>query len=151
MTKLFQPYQLQTISLKNRIVMAPMCMYSAKDDGLVTPFHYVHYATRAAGQVSLILLEATAVVPEGRISSNDLGIWDDAHIEGLQQLVSAMHAYGAKTGIQLAHAGRKATVEGEIFAPSAIAFSDAYQTPSEMTLADIDYVIEAFKKAAVRA
>ena len=151
MTKLFQPYQLQTISLKNRIVMAPMCMYSAKDDGLVTPFHYVHYATRAAGQVGLILLEATAVVPEGRISSNDLGIWDDAHIEGLQQLVSAMHAYGAKTGIQLAHAGRKATVEGEIFAPSAIAFSDAYQTPSEMTLADIDYVIEAFKKAAVRA
>ena len=151
MTKLFQPYQLQTISLKNRIVMAPMCMYSAKDDGLVTPFHHVHYATRAAGQVGLILLEATAVVPEGRISSNDLGIWDDAHIEGLQQLVSAMQAYGAKTGIQLAHAGRKAAVEGEIFAPSAIAFSDAYQTPSEMTLADINYVIEAFKKAAVRA
>lgn len=151
MTKLFQPYQLQTISLKNRIVMAPMCMYSAKDDGLVTPFHHVHYATRAAGQVGLILLEATAVVPEGRISSNDLGIWDDAHIEGLQQLVSAMQAYGAKTGIQLAHAGRKAAVEGEIFAPSAIAFSDAYKTPSEMTLADINYVIEAFKKAAVRA
>jgi len=151
LTKLFQPYQLQTISLKNRIVMAPMCMYSAKDDGLVTPFHHVHYATRAAGQVGLILLEATAVVPEGRISSNDLGIWDDAHIEGLQQLVSAMQAYGAKTGIQLAHAGRKAAVEGEIFAPSAIAFSDAYQTPSEMTLADINYVIEAFKKAAVRA
>ncbi|MFJ7666211.1 NADPH dehydrogenase NamA [Lysinibacillus sp. NPDC097195] len=151
MTKLFEPYQLQSISLKNRIVMAPMCMYSAKEDGFVTPFHHVHYATRAAGQVGLILLEATAVVPEGRISSNDLGIWDDAHVDGLQQLVSSMQAYGAKTGIQLAHAGRKATVEGDIFAPSAIAFSEAYQTPSEMTLADIDYVIEAFKKAAVRA
>ena len=151
MTKLFEPYQLQSITLKNRIVMAPMCMYSAKEDGLVTPFHLVHYATRAAGQIGLILLEATAVVPEGRISSNDLGIWDDTHIEGLQQLVTNMHAYGAKTGIQLAHAGRKATVEGDIFAPSAMAFSDAYKTPREMTLADIDNVIEAFKNAAVRA
>ena len=151
MTKLFEPYQLQSITLKNRIVMAPMCMYSAKEDGLVTPFHLVHYATRAAGQIGLILLEATAVVPEGRISSNDLGIWDDAHIEGLQQLVTNMQAYGAKTGIQLAHAGRKATVEGDIFAPSAMAFSDAYKTPREMTLADIDNVIEAFKNAAVRA
>ena len=151
MTKLFEPFQLQSITLKNRIVMAPMCMYSAKEDGLVTPFHLVHYATRAAGQIGLILLEATAVVPEGRISSNDLGIWDDTHIEGLQQLVTNMHAYGAKTGIQLAHAGRKATVEGDIFAPSAMAFSDAYKTPREMTLADIDNVIEAFKNAAVRA
>ena len=151
MIKLFEPYQLQSIKLKNRIVMAPMCMYSAKEDGLVTPFHLVHYATRAAGQIGLIVLEATAVVPEGRISSNDLGIWDDAHIEGLQQLVTNMQDYGAKTGIQLAHAGRKATVDGEIFAPSAIAFSDEYKTPSEMTLDDINYVIEAFKKAAVRA
>ncbi len=151
MIKLFEPYQLQSIKLKNRIVMAPMCMYSAKEDGLVTPFHLVHYATRAAGQIGLIVLEATAVVPEGRISSNDLGIWDDAHIEGLQQVVTNMQAYGAKTGIQLAHAGRKATVDGEIFAPSAIAFSDEYKTPSEMTLDDIDYVVEAFKKAAIRA
>lgn len=151
MTKLFEPYILQSISLKNRIVMAPMCMYSAQDDGLVTPFHQVHYATRAAGQVGLIILEATGIVPEGRISNKDLGIWDDAHIEGLRQLVDGMKAYGAKTGIQLAHAGRKATVEGEIFAPSAIAFSNDYQTPTEMTIEDIEYVVEAFKKAAVRA
>ncbi|KOP78438.1 NADPH dehydrogenase [Lysinibacillus sp. FJAT-14745] len=151
MAKLFEPYQLQNISLKNRVVMAPMCMYSAQDDGLVTPFHQVHYATRAAGQVGLIIVEATGVVPEGRISSNDLGIWDDAHIEGLSQLVQGMKAYGAKTGIQLAHAGRKATVDGEIFAPSAIAFSDVYKTPTEMTLEDIEYVVEAFKQAAVRA
>lgn len=151
MAKLLEPYQLQTISLKNRVVMAPMCMYSAKDDGLVTPFHQVHYATRAAGQVGLIIVEATGVVPEGRISSNDLGIWDDAHIEGLRQLVQGMKAYGAKTGIQLAHAGRKATVDGQIFAPSAIAFSDAYKTPTEMTLEDIEYVVDAFKQAAVRA
>ncbi len=131
--------------------MAPMCMYSAQDDGMVTPFHLVHYATRAAGQVGLIILEATGVVPEGRISNKDLGIWDDAHIEGLSQLVEGMKAYGAKTGIQLAHAGRKATVDGEIFAPSAIAFSSDYKTPIEMTEEDILYVIEAFKQAAVRA
>ncbi|MFC9538774.1 NADPH dehydrogenase NamA [Lysinibacillus sp. NPDC056959] len=151
MAKLFEPYQLQNISLKNRVVMAPMCMYSAQNDGLVTPFHQVHYATRAAGQVGLIIIEATGVVPEGRISSKDLGIWDDAHIEGLRQLVQGMKAYGARTGIQLGHAGRKATVDGEIFAPSAITFSDDYKTPTEMTLEDIEYVVEAFKQAAVRA
>ena len=151
MSKLFEPYTLQSITLKNRVVMAPMCMYSAQDDGMVTPFHFVHYATRAAGQVGLIILEATGVVPEGRISNKDLGIWDDAHIEGLSQLVEGMKAYGAKTGIQLAHAGRKATVDGEIFAPSAIAFSSDYKTPTEMTEEDIHYVIEAFKQAAIRA
>ncbi|MET4563126.1 NADPH2 dehydrogenase [Lysinibacillus parviboronicapiens] len=151
MTKLFKPYQLQNISLKNRIVMAPMCMYSAQDDGFVTPFHVVHYATRAAGQVGLIVVEATGVVPEGRISNKDLGIWDDTHIAGLTQLVDGMKAYGAKTAIQLAHAGRKATVDGEIFAPSAVAFSDAYKTPTEMTLEDIQKVIEAYKQAAIRA
>lgn len=76
MSKLFEPYTLQSITLKNRVVMAPpMCMYSAQDDGMVTPFHFVHYATRAAGQVGLIILEATGVVPEGRISNKDLGIW----------------------------------------------------------------------------
>ncbi len=131
--------------------MAPMCMYSAEDDGLVTPFHQVHYATRAAGQVGLIILEATGVVPEGRISNKDLGIWDDAHIDGLRQLVEGMKAYGAKTGIQLGHAGRKATVEGEIFAPSAIAFSSDYQTPTAMSEENIQHVIEAFKLAAIRA
>lgn len=131
--------------------MAPMCMYSAQEDGLVAPFHLVHYATRAAGQVGLIIVEATGVVPEGRISNKDLGIWDDAHIEGLCQLVEGMKAYGAKAGIQLAHAGRKATVDGEIFAPSAIAFSDDYKTPTAMTEEDILNVIEAFKQAAIRA
>lgn len=151
MSKLFEPYQLQSISLKNRVVMAPMCMYSAEDDGLVTPFHQVHYATRAAGQVGLIILEATGVVPEGRISNKDLGIWDDAHIDGLRQLVEGMKAYGAKTGIQLGHAGRKATVEGEIYAPSAIAFSSDYQTPTAMSEENIQHVIEAFKLAAIRA
>ncbi|MEK5232343.1 NADPH dehydrogenase NamA [Lysinibacillus sp. FSL K6-0232] len=151
MSKLFEPYQLQSITLKNRVVMAPMCMYSAQEDGLVTPFHLVHYATRAAGQVGLIIVEATGVVPEGRISNKDLGIWDDAHIEGLRQLVDGMKAYGAKAGIQLAHAGRKATVDGEIFAPSAIAFSEDYKTPTAMTEDDIHHVIEAFKQAAIRA
>jgi len=151
LSKLFEPYPLQSISLKNRVVMAPMCMYSAEDDGMVTPFHKVHYATRAAGQVGLIILEATGVVPEGRISNKDLGIWDDAHIEGLRELVEGVKVYGAKAGIQLGHAGRKAAVDGEIFAPSAIAFNQDYQTPTEMTEDDIHHVIEAFKQAAIRA
>ena len=151
MSKLFEPYQLQSLTLKNRIVMAPMCMYSAEDDGFVTPFHTVHYASRAAGQVGLIILEATGVLPEGRISNKDLGIWDDAHIEGLAKVVGNIKSYGTKAGIQLAHAGRKSTVKGEIFAPSARAFSEDYQTPTEMTIHDIENVIQAFKLAAIRA
>lgn len=151
MVKLFQPYQLQSIQLKNRIVMAPMCMYEAKDDGFVQPFHIVHYASRAMGQVGLILLEATAIRPEGRISNRDLGIWSDAHIQGLSELVRQMKAFHAKTGIQLAHAGRKATVEGPTYAPSAIAFNETYKTPIEMTKEDIAYVIQAFKQGAIRA
>ena len=77
MTKLFETYQLRNIQLKNRIVMAPMCMYEANETGFVQPFHVVHYASRAMGQVGLVMLEATAVLPEGRISGRDLGIWSD--------------------------------------------------------------------------
>jgi NADPH2 dehydrogenase len=131
--------------------MAPMCMYEAKEDGFVQPFHIVHYASRAVGGTALILLEATAVVPEGRITYQDLGIWTDAHIEGLTQLTEQLKQYGAVPGIQLAHAGRKATVDGDIFAPSAIAFNENYKTPNEMTVDQIDKVTQAFKDAAKRA
>ncbi|MFE8702569.1 NADPH dehydrogenase NamA [Cytobacillus sp. FJAT-54145] len=150
--KLFSPYTIKDVTFKNRIVMAPMCMYSShKEDGKVENFHLTHYVSRAVGQVGLIIQEATAVTPQGRISPQDLGIWDDDHIEGLQQLTTLIKEYGAKTGIQLAHAGRKATVEGEIIAPSAIAFNDKYKTPKEMTLDEVKATVAAFVKGAERA
>ncbi|TWT08138.1 NADPH dehydrogenase NamA [Planococcus sp. CPCC 101016] len=152
MVKLFEPYAIKETTFKNRIVMAPMCMYqSDQEDGQVTDWHRVHYPTRAVGGVGLIITEATAVQPQGRISARDLGIWSDLHIEGQAEIVRLMKQNGAKTGIQLAHAGRKATVEGEIHSASAIAFDDSYQTPKEMSLEDIKETIEAFKKGAVRA
>ena len=152
MVKLFEPYTIRGIEFKNRIVMAPMCMYSShNEDGMVEDWHKTHYATRAVGQVGLIIMEATAVQPQGRISAQDLGIWHDDHIEGLAETVRLMKQHGAKTGIQLAHAGRKATVDGDIQAPSAIPFSDRYKTPVEMTKEDIEETILAFKDGAIRA
>lgn len=151
MVKLFEPFTLRNIELKNRIVMSPMCMYQAKDDGFANDFHFVHYTSRAIGQVGLIIPEATAVVPEGRITNKDLGIWSDEHIENLTKIVSNLKAYGTKAGIQLAHAGRKATVDDDIYAPSSIAFSDMYKTPLEMSKEDIKDVVSAFKEAAQRA
>lgn len=152
MAKLFEEFQIKGTTFKNRIVMAPMCMYqSDEEDGQVTDWHRVHYPTRAAGGVGLIITEATAVQPAGRISSRDLGIWDDAHIEGQAEIVRLMHKNGAKTGIQLAHAGRKATVDGDIQAPSAIAFNDKYKTPVAMTVQEIDETVQAFRDGAVRA
>jgi NADPH2 dehydrogenase len=152
MAKLFSPYTIKGVTLKNRIVMAPMCMYSShNEDGMVQNWHRTHYTSRAVGQVGLIILEATAVTSQGRISPQDLGIWSDDHIEGLQELVELMNEHGAKTGIQISHAGRKAELEGEILAPSAIAFNERYQTPKEMTKEDIADTVEAFKQGAVRA
>ncbi|WP_431027115.1 NADPH dehydrogenase NamA [Lysinibacillus sp. LZ02] len=151
MVKLFKPYKLRNIELKNRIVMAPMCMYEANEFGFAQPFHIVHYASRAMGQVGLVMLEATAVLPEGRISTRDLGIWHDEQLEGLKQIVDQIHAYGSKAAIQLAHAGRKATVEGPIYAPSAIAFDDTYQTPVALTPEQLKEVVNAFVASAQRA
>lgn len=151
-TKLFSPYTIKNMTLKNRIVMAPMCMYSShEEDGKVQNWHYTHYVSRAVGQVGLIILEATAVTAQGRISPQDLGIWNDDHIEGLSHLTSLMKSYGSKTGIQLAHAGRKAVIDGEIIAPSAIPFNETMKTPKEMTVEEIKDTINAFKKGAERA
>ncbi|MFC7783438.1 MULTISPECIES: NADPH dehydrogenase NamA [unclassified Rossellomorea] len=150
--KLFQPYSLKDVELKNRIVMAPMCMYSShNEDGKVENWHRTHYTSRAVGGVGLIIQEATAVTPQGRISPQDLGIWDDEHIEGLKELVGLIKEQGAKTGIQLAHAGRKAVLEGDILAPSAIPFNEEMKTPVEMTANDIKKTITAFIKGAERA
>ncbi|MEH7299904.1 NADPH dehydrogenase NamA [Neobacillus drentensis] len=151
-TKLFSPITIKGVTLKNRIVMAPMCMYSShNEDGHLQNWHRTHYTSRAVGQVGLIIVEATAVTPQGRISPQDLGIWSDEHTDGFKELVNLMKEHGAKTGIQLAHAGRKAVLEGEILAPSAIAFNEKSQTPKEMTIAEIKATVEAFKKGAERA
>lgn len=151
-TKLFSPYTVKDVTLKNRIVMSPMCMYSCeKEDGVITDFHMVHYTTRAVGQVGLIMVEASAVVPQGRISAQDLGIWNDEQKDGLTKLVTQLKENGAKTAIQLAHAGRKATVEGDIYAPSAIAFDDKSKKPVEMTTEQIHETISTFKESARRS
>ena len=152
MSKLFSSFQLKDMELKNRIVMAPMCMYSASKEGIAQDWHFTHYMSRAVGGVGLILLEATGVENRGRISDRDLGLWNDDQIEGLKRIVEACKKHGAKVGIQLAHAGRKSEVLSEPnIAPSPIAFSDNYRTPVEMTKEDIKQVKLAFKEAAVRA
>jgi NADPH2 dehydrogenase len=127
-------------------------MYSCfAEDGQVTSFHKTHYASRAAGQVGLVILEASAVTEQGRISPQDLGIWSDDQVKGLSELVRLVHEQGSKIGIQLAHAGRKAILEGEIIAPSAIPFNDQMKVPVEMDKEQINQTIDAFKKAARRA
>ncbi|AKO94404.1 NADPH dehydrogenase NamA [Priestia filamentosa] len=150
-TKLFSPYTVKGVTIKNRIVMSPMCMYSSDESGKVKNWHLTHYTTRAVGQVGLIMVEATAVSSEGRISPRDLGIWSDEHIDGLKNIVSLSKEHGAKVAIQLAHAGRKAELEEEILAPSAIAFDESYKTPKEMTKEDIQNKIQNFKEGARRA
>lgn len=152
MSKLFSSYKLQDVTLKNRIVMSPMCMYSVeKEDGIATDFHLTHYMSRAAGGVGLVFTEATAVQAVGRISANDLGIWNDEQIPMLKRITDGIHYHDAKAGIQLAHAGRKSELEGRIVAPSAIPFSDKYGTPEELTSEEIKEVVADFKRAAYRA
>ncbi len=145
-------YRLKDLSLRNKIVMPPMCMYVADSDGYVNDFHKVHYTSRALGGVGLIILEATAVEPRGRISDKDLGIWDEKQIPGLRSLVELGHQYGGKMGIQLAHAGRKCQAETDFtVAPSSLSFSEEYRLPKELTKDEIKGVIESFKMAAKRA
>jgi len=152
MSKLFSEIKIKNLDIKNRIVMPPMCMYCAKEDGKVTPWHIQHYATRAIGGTGLIIVEATGVCPEGRISSNCLGLWNDNQIEGMKQLVDTVHEYGAKIGIQLNHAGRKCTASNVVVeAPSPIAFDENSVVPVEMSIDDINATVEEFKSAAARA
>ncbi|WHZ56432.1 NADPH dehydrogenase NamA [Metabacillus hrfriensis] len=149
---LFTPYTVKNVTLKNRIVMSPMCMYSShREGGMVEDFHMTHYISRAVGGAGLIMIEATSVTPQGRISPQDLGIWNDEHADGLAKLVDGMKQYGAKTAIQLAHAGRKAVLEGEIISPSALAFNEKMKTPAAMTKEQISETIQAFKDGAIRA
>src|SRR5213594_1599555 len=137
---LFRPLTLRGDTLRNRIMVSPMCQYSS-EDGFATDWHLVHLGSRAVGGAGLIFAEATAVLPEGRISPHDLGIWDDGHIEMLSRIVGFIHEQGSIAGMQLAHAGRKASTrrpwEGQgtipeseggwkkVVAPSALPFAES--------------------------
>ncbi|NTW88922.1 MAG: NADH:flavin oxidoreductase/NADH oxidase [Desulfobulbaceae bacterium] len=151
-TQLFETYTIKGVTFKNRVAMAPMCQYSADNDGLPQEWHRVHYASRAVGQVGLIIVEATAVESRGRISNRDLGIWDDAAIKPFSDLLQLVKAHHCKIGIQIAHAGRKATIRDEaIVAPSAIPFNDEFQVPLELSATELRVVVSAFGSAVRRA
>lgn len=154
MKQLLTPFTIDGLTLKNRVVMPPMCMYKAPNDGTITPFHTAHYAARAIGGVGLIIVEATAVEPKGRISDHDLGLWDDAHIEGHRHIVEFAHQHGTKMAVQLAHAGRKSICEASTpVAPSPLLFSEkgGYKTPHELSLKEIEEIKAHFVQAGLRA
>jgi 2,4-dienoyl-CoA reductase-like NADH-dependent reductase (Old Yellow Enzyme family) len=166
MNHLFEPLRLRDLEFRNRIMVSPMCQYSCTD-GLANDWHLVHLGSRAVGGASLVMVEATAVTADSRISPCDMGIWSDAHIAPLQRVFSFIEQQGAVPGIQLAHAGRKASTsepwkggkplpvaEGgwtPIYAPSPLAFDNGYQVPHALSVAEIESTIEAFAAAARRA
>ncbi|MBP1763574.1 MAG: dehydrogenase [Firmicutes bacterium] len=149
---LFSPLLLRGLALKNRIVMPPMCMYSSERDGLANEWHFTHYVSRAVGQVGFIIMEATGIEDGGRITENDLGIWNDAQAEGLKRIIDAVHSKESKIAIQLGHAGRKSEVPYlEPVAPSALPFNAEYRTPQSLTVSDIQRIVDNFRLAAIRA
>lgn len=165
MAQLFTPLNFRSITLKNRIAVSPMCEYSS-EDGFANDWHLVHLGSRAVGGAGLIISEATSVTPEGRISAADLGIWKNEHIEYLKKITDFIKANDSVPGIQLAHAGRKAShrepwnggggvslQEGgwQTVAPSAIPFLEGETVPLELTKGEIAELISAFREAAVRA
>lgn len=162
MSKLFQPITFRNIECKNRIFLSPMCQYSAYD-GMPQDWHMVHYGSRAVGGVGMAIVEATAVSPEGRISGGDLGIWSDEHGEALGRVAHIIKKHGAVSGIQLAHAGRKASCDlpwrgggplkpeaggWQTLAPSALTFDKDDPKPREMTEKDIEHITFLFESAA---
>lgn len=152
MKDLFSPFSYKGLELKNRVVMPPMCQYSVeKKDGIATDWHYVHYVSRAIGGAGLIIIEMTDVEPDGRITDNDLGLWSDEQIAPLKRIVDACHQYGAKVGIQIAHAGRKAEDAPQPVSASAIPFDDKSKTPRELTTQEVKEMVEKFRQTAARA
>jgi 2,4-dienoyl-CoA reductase-like NADH-dependent reductase (Old Yellow Enzyme family) len=166
MAHLFAPLAIRDVTFANRVFVSPMCEY-ASTDGYATDWHLVHLGSRAVGGAGLVLTEASAVLPEGRISPQDLGIWTDDHIEPLAPIVRFIHEQGSVAGMQLAHAGRKASTyrpwEGngtipesaggwkKVVAPSPLPFSDLYPMPSALSADGIQEVVQAFAAAARRA
>jgi len=161
--KLFTPITFRNVELKNRIVMSPMCMYSA-EEGVANDFHFVHYGSHAQGGAGLIIVEATGVEPRGRITNKCLGIWNDEQALALKKIVDFVHQNSeSKIGIQLAHAGRKGSVSAETnrqmsleegwetIAPSPIPFHHSERIPHELSVEEIKALVEDFRKAAKRA
>lgn len=157
---LLTPYRLKGLALKNRVVMPPMCQYQATDGG-PNDWHHVHYVSRAVGGVGLIIVEMTNVAPNGRISPRCLGLWNDGQAAAFARIVEAVHAQGARIGIQLGHAGRKALGSDDVVSatgglvyggvPEAAAGDFSYQPPRELSLSEIEDTIGAFQSAAARA
>lgn len=163
---LFSPLRIRGVEFRNRVGVSPMCQYSSMD-GFADDWHFVHLGSRAVGGAGAVIAEATAVTPEGRISPQDLGIWSDAHVEGLARCVRFVEEHGAVAGVQLAHAGRKASTappwvgnrvvppeEGgwlPVYAPSPIPFSPKSPIPGALDRAGIDAVVRAFAEGARRA
>lgn len=165
MPHLFEPLKVRGITLSNRIIVSPMCQYSA-EDGVPNDWHFVHLATRAVGGASLVMAEATAVSPEGRISPHDTGIWTARQADAFARIAAFVRAQGSHAGVQLAHAGRKGSTrrpwdgDGAVppadggwtpVAPSALAFAAHYPQPRALTTAEIGELVEGFRAAAGRA
>jgi 2,4-dienoyl-CoA reductase-like NADH-dependent reductase (Old Yellow Enzyme family) len=165
MPHLFEPFQLRGLTLRNRIVVSPMCQYSSHE-GFANDWHFVHLASRAIGGAALVFTEASAVTADGRISPDDLGIWDDVQAGAFERISRFVKGEGAVFGMQLAHAGRKGSTrrpwdgvgavppeEGgwQPIGPTSTPFADNYPVPREMTSDDIGHVVEAFRRAAFRA
>jgi 2,4-dienoyl-CoA reductase-like NADH-dependent reductase (Old Yellow Enzyme family) len=165
MSKLFEPLKIREVEFRNRVFVSPMCQYSS-DEGSPTDWHFVHLGSRAVGGAGLVMVEATAVSPEGRISPWDSGIWSDQQARGFSRITRFIKEQGAVPGVQLAHAGRKASTDrpwkgvGPVpiesggwkpIAPSAIAFDAKYPVPREMTDVDIEALVDQFIAAAKRA
>ncbi|MGW0059865.1 NADH:flavin oxidoreductase/NADH oxidase [Streptosporangium sandarakinum] len=170
MSALFEPLTLRGLTIPNRVWMAPMCQYSAEaegpEQGVPHDWHFSHLAARAVGGTGLILTEATAVAPEGRISPFDLGIWNDRQVEGFARITRFLKEHGTVPGIQLAHAGRKASTDttwhggGPVgpdrygwqpVAPSPLPFTDRHPTPEALSVEEIERLVEGFAAAARRA
>lgn len=168
--KLFTPITLRSITAKNRIVIAPMCQYSA-DDGFANDWHLVHLGKFAQGGAGTVMVEATAVVPEGRITHGDMGLWSDAHIAPLARIAAFVRGQGALPAIQLAHAGRKASMQRpwygnavlnaedhargdvpwQVVAPSPIPMEDGWLMPHELSETDMAALLESWRLATLRA
>lgn len=152
MTSLFEPYKLKDLELKNRIALSPMCQYMADNErGIPENWHLVHLVSRAIGGTGLILTEMTNVEPRGRITKNCLGIYNDEQVEAFKKINEEIHKYGAKSGLQIAHAGRKSVIEGgDIVAPSAIPFSNTSPMPRELRIEEAERIVELFAEGTKR-
>ncbi|WP_444756628.1 NADPH dehydrogenase NamA [Pseudomonas sp. A014] len=152
MSLLLSPFELKGLALRNRVVMSPMCMHMAADDGFVTDWHRVHYGARAQGLAALVFPETLAIDKDARIGEGDLGIWSDDHVVGLRGLVELLHGFGAKVGAQLGHAGRNADLPKVVgVAPSAIPFTEQSPVPRALEIQEIAALVKEFGKAARRA